>query len=57
MISLSLNIRLCDSFVGSIFRTKILDSHASFFVLVVVIDLKVLKIIKMGANDPHSVLN
>ena len=30
MISLSLSIRLCDSLVGSILRTKIFDSQASF---------------------------
>lgn len=32
-------MRLCDSFVGSIFLTNIFDSHASFLVAVVEIDL------------------
>lgn len=56
MISLSLSIRLCDSLVGSIFRTKSLDNHASFFGVDVDIALKIHFIVSALAETSSMLL-
>jgi len=43
MISLSLSIRLCDSLVGSIFRTSSFENHDSESLQLAVVD-RVLKV-------------